>query len=80
MIFDKIRRIVKLGAGWLFGHKGAICEVASGAVTQPRPRIPRPRITSRSLARSMAKANMKRAGIRRINRTFSANWRKWIKR
>jgi len=34
----------------------------------------------RKLARSVAKANMKRAGIQKINSSFSLNWRKWVTR
>lgn len=33
----------------------------------------------RKLARSVAKANMKRAGMRNINDGFSYNWRNWVR-
>lgn len=33
----------------------------------------------RKLARSVAKANMKRAGMRHINRGFAMNWRNWVR-
>lgn len=32
----------------------------------------------RKYYRAMARANMKRAGIRRINRNFAIQWRKWL--
>lgn len=32
----------------------------------------------RHLARSIAKANMKRAGIQHINRNFALNWKNWV--
>lgn len=34
----------------------------------------------RHLARSVAKANMRRAGIQHINRNFAYNWKKWVMR
>jgi|GEM_PF-3337217 len=34
----------------------------------------------RKLARSVAKANMARAGVQHINRNFSLNWRNWVHR
>lgn len=35
---------------------------------------------SRHLARSVAKANMRRAGVQHINRNFAGNWKKWVTR
>lgn len=32
----------------------------------------------RKLARSVAKAKAKRAGIQHINRDFSLNWKNWV--
>lgn len=34
----------------------------------------------RSLARSIAKANMRRAGVQHINRNFADNWKNWVTR
>lgn len=34
----------------------------------------------RHLARSIAKANMRRAGVQHINRNFAMNWRNWVTR
>lgn len=34
----------------------------------------------RHLARSVAKANMRRAGVQHINRNFADNWKKWVTR
>lgn len=34
----------------------------------------------RHLARSVAKANMKRAGVQHINRNFALNWKNWVTR
>lgn len=34
----------------------------------------------RHLDRSVAKANMRRAGIQHINRNFADNWKKWVTR
>jgi len=33
----------------------------------------------RKLARSVAKANMRRAGVQHINRNFALNWRNWVR-
>lgn len=33
----------------------------------------------RKLARSVAKANMKRAGIQKVNRRFALNWRNYVR-
>lgn len=33
----------------------------------------------RHLARSVAKANMRRAGVQHINRNFSLNWKNWVR-
>lgn len=33
----------------------------------------------RRLARSIAKANMKRAGIQKVNRHFALNWRNYVR-
>ena len=82
MIFDRISRFIKMkmGPGRLFSGEKLIAEVASGSTTRCSFTIPRSGITSRSIARSMAKANMKRTGIRRINRSFASNWRNWVRR
>ena len=34
--------------------------------------------TPRKLARKIAKANMKKAGIRKPNKQMKVNWRKWV--
>ena len=33
----------------------------------------------RKLARSVAKANMRRAGVQHVNRNFALNWRNWVR-
>lgn len=33
----------------------------------------------RKLARSVAKANMKRSGVQHVNRNFALNWRNWAR-
>lgn len=33
----------------------------------------------RKLARSVEKANMKRAGIQKVNRHFALNWRNYVR-
>lgn len=33
----------------------------------------------RKLARNVAKANMKRAGIQKVNRYFSLDWRNYVR-
>lgn len=34
----------------------------------------------RHLARSIAKANMRKAGVQHINRNFALNWKNWVTR
>lgn len=34
----------------------------------------------RRLARSIAKANMRKAGVQHVNRNFALNWKNWVTR
>lgn len=34
----------------------------------------------RHLARSIAKANMRKAGVQHVNRNFALNWKNWVTR
>ena len=35
-------------------------------------------LTPRKLARQIAKANMKKAGVRKINKKMRLHWRRWV--
>lgn len=37
-------------------------------------------LTPRKLARQIAKANMKKAGVRKINKYMRLHWREWVSR